>query len=100
MTFPHTRRFSLNGVVWLWNVPDATLTASFTASTNTNMLLSTAYSGRLGIIATADNIATRVWQVDPTQVAAAVCQTLHAPVSVHAWDRYLPEYPYTPICGR
>ena len=39
-------------------------------------------------------------ETDPARVAANICQTLKAPVSSALWKEYLPDIPYTPVCGR
>jgi WD40 repeat protein len=85
-----------DGIVRLWNVADRTVTASITASSRE--IPSMSYSSSPGIIATVDGRVTRVWQTDPGQVAANICQTLGAPVSRSGWSVFLPETPYVPIC--
>jgi WD40 repeat protein len=56
------------------------------------------YSARLGLLVTADTRVTRVWETDPAKVAAAICQTLKAPVQPALWKQYLPTIAYTPVC--
>ena len=86
-----------DGVVRLWNVSQGTLEASITASTKT--ILSMSYSGSLGMIVTADAAVTRVWQTDPSLVAADICRTLRTPVPALDWKSYLPGVSYLQVCA-
>jgi hypothetical protein len=43
--------------------------------------------------------STRVWDTNPARVAANICQTLKARVLPTLWKEYLPDIPYTPVCG-
>ena len=40
-----------------------------------------------------------MWETNPAQVAAGICQALKTPVSSALWKEYLPDVPYTPVCG-
>ena len=57
------------------------------------------YSAPVGLLATGAPGGTRVWDTDPSRVAASICQTLNAPVLPTLWREYLPDIPYTPVCG-
>jgi WD40 repeat protein len=83
----------------LWNVPTRSLVAAITThGSGVTFAAEMSYNGPTGMIATAGEV-TQVWQTDPDQVAADICGTLRAPVSQQTWHKYLPEYPYTEVCG-
>jgi hypothetical protein len=52
-----------------------------------------------GLIATTENEVAALWQTNPGQLAASICRTLKTPVSTTAWNAYLPEFRYTPVCA-
>jgi WD40 repeat protein len=73
-------------------------TKSLGASISTGIpIYAVAYSP-LGFLATLNNSVTSIWQTNGGEVAANVCRTLQAPVSMTAWRDYLLEFPYNPIC--
>ena len=75
-------------------VPAATL------ATHVGPIYEMAYSPSTGILVTQHSVpGTRVWQLNPAQVAASARQTLKAPISLALWQEYVPEYPYQPVCG-
>jgi hypothetical protein len=57
------------------------------------------YDPRLGLLATGSPSGSQVWDTDPSRVATSICQTLKTPVSTFLWKEYLPDIPYTPVCG-
>lgn len=85
-----------DATIRLWDTATRTLTASI--GTDARGILALSYSGPLGMIATTDGSATRVWRTDPTTVAGQVCATLKAPLTQTEWSTYLPEYPFSPVC--
>ena len=97
-----------DSVVRFWNVPSGNFTATnpFTATTpaqtlatHWGLISAMSYSAPLGLLATASPSGSRAWETNPAQVAASICQTLKAPVSPVLWKEYLPDIPYTPVCG-
>jgi WD40 repeat protein len=91
-----------DGVVRFWSLPTGTFTSTIpaqTLATHGGAISAMSYSARLGLLATASPSGTRVWEANPAQVAASICQTLKAPVLPNLWKEYLPDIPYTPVCG-
>jgi WD40 repeat protein len=91
----------LDGVVRFWNLPsgDFSTTPAETLATHWGAVAALSYNARLGLLATGSPSGTRVWETSPAQVAANICQTLKTPVSPIVWKEYLPDIPYTPVCG-
>jgi WD40 repeat protein len=94
--------------VRFWSVPSGnfTATAPFTSTTpaqslatHWGLISAISYSTPLGLLATGSPSGSRVWETNPAQVAASICQTLKAPVSPVLWKEYLPDIPYAPVCG-
>jgi len=88
--------------VRFWNLPAGTFTSTIpaqTLATHWGAIAAMSYNARLGLLATGSPSGTRVWETSPAQVAASICQTLKAPVSPLLWKEYLPDIPYTPVCG-
>jgi WD40 repeat protein len=92
-----------DGIVRFWTVPSAAFNAvtipAESLNTHVGAIASLSYSAPLGLLATASPLGSRVWQANPAQVAASICQTLKTPVSAELWREYLPDIPYTPVCG-
>jgi WD40 repeat protein len=91
-----------DGVVRFWNLPAGTFSSTIpaqTLATHWGTIATMSYNARLGLLATGSPSGTRVWETSPAQVAASICQTLKAPVSPTLWKEYLPDIPYTPVCG-
>jgi WD40 repeat protein len=91
-----------DGVVRFWSVPTGQFTATIpaqTLATHWGSIAAMSYDARLGLLATGSPSGTRVWETSPAQVAANICRTLQAPVSPILWKEYLPDIPYTPVCG-
>jgi WD40 repeat protein len=91
-----------DSVVRFWNVPSGKFTATIPAqslATHWGPISVVSYSAPLGLLATGSGSGSRVWETDPAQVAASICQTLKAPVNPNTWKDYLPDIPYTPVCG-
>jgi WD40 repeat protein len=91
-----------DGVVRFWNLPAGNFTSTIpaqTLATHWGAIADMSYSARLGLLATASPSGTRVWETSPARVAASICQTLKAPVLPTLWKEYLPDIPYTPVCG-
>jgi WD40 repeat protein len=93
----------VDGVVRFWTMPGK---AEFSATTPTQVVAthvgqigSISYSARLRLLVTASPSGTRVWDTDPPRVATSICQALKAPVRTTLWQEYLPDVPYTPVCG-
>jgi WD40 repeat protein len=94
-----------DGVVRFWAVPAVPGRQQFVAATpaqviatHTGQIASISYSAPLQLLATASPSGTRVWDTDPSRVAASVCRSLKAPVRTTLWKEYLPDVPYTPVC--
>ena len=91
-----------DGVVRFWNMPAGKFTSTIpaqTLATHWGTIAAMSYERRLGLLATGSPSGTRVWETSPSRVAASICQTLKAPVSPVLWKEYLPDIPYTPVCG-
>jgi WD40 repeat protein len=92
-----------DSVVRFWNVPpgdfNAATTPAQTLGTHGGAISALSYSAPLGLLATGSPYGSRVWEASPAQVAANICQTLKAPVRKDLWKEYLPDIPYTPVCG-
>jgi WD40 repeat protein len=91
-----------DGVVRFWSLPAGDFTVTIpaqTLQTHWGAVTALSYSARLGLLATASPSGTRIWLTDPARVAANICQTLKAPVTQAHWEDYLPDIPYTPVCG-
>jgi WD40 repeat protein len=92
-----------DSVVRFWTVPagnDFTATTpSQTLATHWGLISALSYSASLGLLATGSPSGSRVWDTNTARVAASICQTLKAPVSPVLWKEYLPDIPYTPVCG-
>jgi WD40 repeat protein len=91
-----------DGVVRFWNMPAGKFTSTIpaqTLATHWGTIAAMSYNARLGLLATGSPSGTRVWDASPARVAASICQTLKAPVSPFLWKEYLPDIPYTPVCG-
>jgi WD40 repeat protein len=98
----------LDSVVRFWDVPAGNFTANnpFVATTPAQTLGThggaisvMSYNGPLGLLATGSVGGSRVWDTIPARVAANICQTLKSPVRPVTWKEYLPDIPYTPVCG-
>ena len=76
----------------------ATRALTATITTDARGIEALSYSASLGMIATTDGSATRIWRTDPTAVAEDVCATLKAPLTPAEWSTYMPEYPFSPVC--
>ena len=89
--------------VRFWNVPagnfNGATTPAQTLATHWGLISSMSYSAPLGLLATSSPNGSRVWETNPAQVAANICQTLKAPVREVLWQEYLPDIPYTQVCG-
>ncbi len=92
-----------DSTVRFWNVPAGTFntvtTPAQSIGTHWGLISATAYSAPLGLLVTGSPSGSRVWGTDPARVAANICQTLKAPVREVLWKEYLPDIPYTPVCG-
>ena len=91
-----------DGDVRFWNVPAgnfASTTPSATLGTHWGLISVMSYSAPLGLLVTGSPSGSRVWETSPAQVAASICRTLKAPVSRVLWKEYLPDIPYTRVCG-
>ena len=86
-----------------WNVPAgnnfAATTPAQTLATHSGQISVISYSAPLGLLATGTPVTTRVWETSPARIAANICQSLKAPVLPTLWKEYLPDIPYTPVCG-
>jgi WD40 repeat protein len=91
-----------DGDVRFWNVPSGNFAATKpaqTLATHLGQISVISYSAPLSLLATGSPAGTRVWGTSPARVAANICQTLKAPVRPVLWKEYLPDIPYTPVCG-
>ena len=96
-----------DGVVRFWSMPSGDFTATpfsvttpaQTVATHWGPVSALSYSAPLGLLATGSSNGSRVWDTIPARVAANICQTLKAPVRQVLWKEYLPDIPYTPVCG-
>ena len=91
-----------DGDVRFWTVPSGKFNASIPAqslATHGGLITDVSYSAPLGLLATSSASGSRVWETNPAQVAASICQTLKAPVNPSTWKDYLPDIPYAPVCG-
>lgn len=88
--------------VRFWNVPTGNFgatTPAQTLATHWGLIAAISYSAPLGLLATASPSGSRVWETNPAQVSASICQTLKTPINPITWREYLPDIPYTPVCG-
>jgi WD40 repeat protein len=92
-----------DSVVRFWTVPAG---SNFTATTPEQTIAThwgeisvISYSASLGLLATGSPSGSRVWDTNPARVAANICRTLKSPVQPVLWKEYLPDLPYTPVCG-
>jgi serine/threonine protein kinase len=89
--------------VRFWNVPAgnnfAATTPAQTLATHSGQIAVISYSAPLGLLATGTPVTTRVWETSPARIAANICQSLKAPVLPTLWKEYLPDIPYSPVCG-
>jgi WD40 repeat protein len=97
-----------DSVVRFWDVPSGNFTATnpFTVTipdqslaTHWGLISAISYDAPLGLLATGSPSGSRVWDTSPERVAANICQTLKAPVRQALWQEYLPDIPYTSVCG-
>ena len=92
-----------DGVARFWTVPSGTFNGvtipAQSLNTHVGAITALSYSAPLGLLATASPLSSRVWETNPAQVAASICQTLKTPASTQLWKEYLPDIPYTPVCG-
>jgi WD40 repeat protein len=84
-----------DGAIRLLNVASNTLLASISMG---GAVIAMSYSPQ-GLLATSADEVAALWQTNPSQLAASICRMLKTPVSTLAWNDYLPEFPYTPVCG-
>ncbi len=90
-----------DAVVRFWDVPagDISTTPAQTLGTHWGQISAMSYSAPLGLLVTGSASGSRVWDTSPERVAANICQTLKSPVRPTLWKDYLPDIPYTPVCG-
>jgi WD40 repeat protein len=92
----------LDSDVRFWHVPPGSFVATTptqTLATHSGQISVVSYSAPLGLVATGAPGSTRVWDTNPARVAANICRTLQARVLPTLWREYLPDIPYTPVCG-
>jgi WD40 repeat protein len=84
----------------LWNVRNpshpvlADLWTDISSSIND---LAFSADGQLAIPIVA-NPSTHIYDLDPTAIAARICQTVGDPITRDEWNQYLPDLPYKPPC--
>lgn len=92
-----------DGVVRFWNLPAGTFTTvtipAQTLSTHWGADVTMSYDAQFGLLATGSPSGTRLWDTNPSRVAAGICQSLRTPASAQLWKEYLPDIPYAPVCG-
>lgn len=92
-----------DSTVRFWNVPAGTFntvtTPAQSIGSHWGQISAMSYSAQLGLIVTGSPSGSRVWETDPARFAANICATLKAPVRPVLWKEYLPDIPYTPVCG-
>ena len=84
-----------DGTIRLYRVATRTLIAAISTG---SPMLGLACAGSPGLLATIGEGGARIWDINASQLAITICRQLKTPVSRQAWDDYLPEFPYTPIC--
>jgi WD40 repeat protein len=91
--------FSPDSSVWLWNVTKPTAPDIMGTLHASGAVFSVAFSpdGLTLAAGTADRTA-RLWQLDPKQVAAAICDTAGDPITRAEWRQYVSDLPYAPPC--
>ncbi len=97
-----------DAVARFWTVPAGNFTPTnpFTVTTpeqsittHSGAIWALSYSAPLSLLTTGSPLGSRIWDTNPGQVAANICQTLKAPVRSNLWQDYLPDIPYTSVCG-
>ena len=101
---------SADRTVWLWTATGAgsigTSSAragrwrsSATLTSPTGVVYSVAFGSDSRVLAagTADRMI-RLWNIDPSQDAAAICAWSGDPITTTEWRQYIPNRPYAPPC--
>jgi serine/threonine protein kinase len=56
------------------------------------------FDGGRGLVTVYDDGTVRVWNLNPTDLAALACRAPANRISAAEWSRYIPKLPYRPVC--